>query len=161
MRLDRGRLQEDPNSRVAPYESLLDLFTLISFILILGAFVYVERTAAGSKGLTSFTAEAAQRGSGVPTGYPKDVVLIVVSKEESKDKLVVIDGASGMSTNTYVSEDEIPRFLNSLSLPPVRKVNVAFYEAKEQVNPGIVVAIERWLAQNQFKDPKLYFVGKQ
>ena len=53
MTVHRHRVNDDANSRVAAYESLLDLFTLFSFILIFAAFIYVTQFSQSSKNWAS------------------------------------------------------------------------------------------------------------
>ena len=158
--IPRGiRHPDDSNARVAAYESLLDLLTLISFLLILAAFVYVARASAGDKNWASVTAQSAQRGSGTSRAIPRNAFLIILSRQNSTDMMNAISGASGFTTNLVVTPETVGGALAGFSneLAHVR-INISIYEPKEKINPGVLLDLERWLAYHQFSDWQFYFV---
>src|ERR1035441_9387682 len=141
------------NTRVAAYESLLDLLTLISFLLILAAFLYVARASAGDRNWASVTAQLAQRGSGTPRAIPRNAFLIILSREKSTDMMNAVSGASGFKTNLVVTPETVGGALGGFSneLAHVR-ISIGVYEPKEKVNPGLVIDVQRWLTYHQFNE---------
>jgi len=155
----RTDLHDDSNARVAAYESLLDLFTLISFLLILAAFIYVARASGGDKNWASVAARITERGSGTPRAIPSSAFLIVLSRENSNDLFWAVSGATGFKTNSVVTPQTITGVLGTCSLELANlKIYVSLYEPKEKVNPGVMVEAQRWLAYHGFNDWRLYFV---
>ena len=157
--IPRGIRQPDAsNARVAAYESLLDLLTLISFLLILAAFVYVARASAGDRNWASVTAQRAQRGSGTPRAIPRNAFLIILSRENSTNMMNAISGASGFKTNLVVTPETVGGALGGFSNELAHvTINISIYEPKEKVNPGVVLDLQRWLTYHQFSDWQLYF----
>ena len=155
--------QDDAITRVAPYESLLDLFTLISFILMLAAFIYAARSAALEKSSSSVVAQVAESGSGVPQTLPHDVLLLVIYRESSTDKLTMLDGATGTESHTSVTVESVARVLNGFAsiIERAGSIDVAVYKRKEDVNPAIFLAVSRWLTEDAHKDYKIYFTEDQ
>jgi hypothetical protein len=154
---------EDPNTRVAAYESLLDLFTLISFILIFAAFIYVSQSSAGVASAAAVVSGEAAKSGGTPQGIPKDVLLLVLFREDSKDRLTIIDGTTGVTTPMILTTQTTEGVLTSLSPSFARaaKINIAINEEKEPVNPAIVLTIQRWLASHSHNKYNFYFVGSK
>jgi hypothetical protein len=161
MTLHRSRsFREDANTRVAAYESLLDLFTLISFILILSAVIYAAKSANRSQESSSILAKVATHGSGVPGTLPADELLLVIYRDNSIDKLTIVDFATGSHTFD-VSVHNVDQTLNNLSslFDRAGTINVALYREKEDLNPGIFLAVSRWLAGHGHNKYRVYHAG--
>jgi len=154
---------DDANTRVAAYESLLDLFTVISFVLIFVASIYVARSAAGAKDWASASAQNAVSGPGVQEALPTGVVLLVVSSENSVDSLALTDGTTGGILQKDVTADSTYAVLDSVSstFEHAKETNIAFDEEHGNVNPGIIAAIVRWQANHGYKDWHYHFAGAQ
>jgi hypothetical protein len=155
----RARLPDASNARVAAYESLLDLLTLISFLLILAAFLYVARASAGDRNWASVSARVAQRGSGTPRAIPRNAFLIVLSRENSTNRMNAMSGVSGFKTNLVVSPETVGSALAGFSNELAHvSINLSVYEpTKEKVDPGVFLEVQRWLTYHQFNDWQLYF----
>jgi hypothetical protein len=136
----------------------LDLLTLISFLLILAAFVYVAQASAGDRNWASVTAQRAQRGSGTSRAIPRNAFLIILSRENSTDMMNALSGASGFRTNLVVTPETVGGAVGGFSNELAHvKINISVYEPKEKVNPGVVLDLQRWLTYHQFSDWQLYF----
>lgn len=163
MSLLRSPHHDDANTRVALFESLLDLFTLISFILIFAAFIYVARSTGQDQNSSTVVAQIAERGSGVADTLPRDVLLMVIFREKSIDELAIVDGTTGTTTYLPMTVDGIEKVLNDLSpiFARVSTIKIAVYDGPESANPGILIAIQRWLASHRFTQYHIYFTGSQ
>jgi hypothetical protein len=155
--------REDANTRVAAYESLLDLFTLVSLIMMLAAFVYMQQAGAGEKSASFVTADIAQRGSGAPLSLPKDTLLLVLSRSGPLDVLSLVNGSKGGSTNVVVTVETVAAVLNGLAgeLGGNKEVDLAVHSGGGTPNPGIVVAVQHWLADHRCKKYRVYFSEEQ
>jgi hypothetical protein len=163
MRITRHSPNDDANNRVASYESLLDLFTLLSFILIIASFFYVARTTGQNQNASLVTVLEAQHESGIPQALPNDLLLLVIFRENSSDKIGIEDGTTGISTNLDVTVHGIDNTLDRFAsvFARVNKIDVAMYTDKEDANPGILVAVQHWLFTHEHKNYRLYFAGNQ
>lgn len=162
MTISRSRpFRDDANARVAAYESLLDLFTLISFMLILAAVIYAAPSTSRDPNSSSVVAQIAERGSGVPEALPADVLLLVIYRENSVDRLTILSGATGTLHHFDVTADNIEQTLDGLSslFNQAGTINMAVYHAKEDINPGIFLAVSRWLTNHRGKY-NVYYTGK-
>lgn len=155
--------RDEGNTRVAAYESYLDLFTLLSFILIITAFIYVARSDRRDQNLSSVAvqvaAQVAERGSGVPQRLPSNTLLLVIYREDSIDKLAIIAGASGTTNQLEVTVEDVDRVMNGFTsmFDSTSMIDVALYKGKEDVNPGIFLAVSRWLANHKYNRYRVYY----
>lgn len=145
----RDRSYENPNLRVASYESLLDLFTLLSFILIVAAFVFAARTSRGNTTSATFAASIAQQGSGTPVSPPKDLVLLIFTREGSQSRIVLFDGTMGVTTSFFVTTETIPGSLEqaSSSLAKANQVQFAIPRLRQNDDACIILAVQEWLTR--------------
>jgi len=159
-RLLAGR--ENGNSRVAEYESLLDLFTLISFILIFAAFVYV----AGVKGQNTYGSDVlpriAREGSASATVFPEDLVLLVLYREEGIDKFMISKGMANIRLIENVNRKNILDHLENLKavITSARKINLAIDDSKQEADRFVAIDIQSWLAKNNVQY-KFYLSGSK
>ena len=146
-------LRDNGNLHASAYESLLDLFTVISFVLIFAAFAYVNQTAGRSENWSSVVAQMAQKGSGSPQALPNDTLLLVIYRSNSQDTISILDGRTGFERQQVVTVNDIEKALNEYVtlFEQAVKVDVAVYKDKEDVNPAIHLAVSRWLAQKKIK----------
>jgi hypothetical protein len=153
MRASNYHNAENPNLRVASYESLLDLFTLLSFMLILAAFFFVKNTSQGAQGVAAVAAHLVDRGSGAPPSLPKDYVLLTYSIEGSQAILVLMDGRSGEirrfpAVGEYYEKD-LERLMSSLR--GASRIGFAIPDAKDRRNEALhalIIRSQHWLTAN-------------
>jgi len=157
----RKRCGDDGNTRVAAYESMLDLFTVISFMLILAASLQVARST-GPQSSSSVMSEVARPGGGVQPALPKDVVLVVLYRENLTNRLSVVFGGTANSFNEAVTEADIEATLSRVTLPftPSTKINIGLDEERGQVNPAIWMKMQRWLTKNGHGRYNVYYVDQ-
>jgi hypothetical protein len=142
-----SNFRENSNTAVAGYESMLDLFTLISFTLILAAFLYATQAAQNLNTSTKIVSSNAASGNGSPSTLPKDMLLLIIYRMNSIDYLTIVDGASGKRDNFDVTLETLPVKLSVRSELLNRKkiLNVAIHKGIQDVNPAIVLEVDRWL----------------
>src|SRR5882672_879448 len=150
---------EHPFARVAAYESLLDLFTLISFILILGAFTYVARSNRAADNSASVTAAVTTTQGDAPATLPKDVGLLIFYKERLVNKVAVLDGVYGTSTNFSVNSSDLEKTLEQIftKLARARKVDLAVPSDKDQRDATIVLQAQEWLTHKAITNWTIVF----
>ncbi len=142
-----NNLKEASNVAVAGYESMLDLFTLISFTLILAAFLYATQAAQHLNSSTKIMSSIAASGNGAPSTLPKDMLLLIIYRENSVDYLTIVDGTSGKRDNFDVTLETLPIKLSGRPdlLDRTKSLNVAIHKGIQDVNPAIVLGLDRWL----------------
>lgn len=152
---------DDDNTRIAAYESMLDLLTLISFILIFAAMIYASRAAGRDQNSAAVVAEIAEHGDGAPM-IPADVLLTIIYREQSVDKLAIVDGATGNHQAFDVTVDGVGSVLDGVAqlFDSAANIDVAFYRRDEDVNPGVYLAVSRWLASHGHNKYHVYYAGE-
>src|SRR5262245_12533569 len=102
----------------------------LTFVLMLAAFIYTARSVANDQNRISVTAQIAQQGTSTPSTLPRDELLMVVHRRDTVDKLTVLDGTTGSSTNLTVTTDNIEHVLDGLktSLERSAKINIGVWE---------------------------------
>jgi hypothetical protein len=158
MKFRHSTFHDDGNTRVAAYESLLDLFTLISFVMILAAFIYITRSVESGQNSSSVISEIARKGTGTPKAPPKNALQVVIVRENSADRLIIKDEVTGSETRKEVTAATIKNVLDG-SLPAfenAKLINVVVEDGKQEVTPDVFNSIIRWLADHR-RDYHLYF----
>ena len=164
MKFSRYSLEKDSGARVASYESLLDLFTLLSFILIIASFFFVTQSTGKDQYSSLITAQVTQRGSGITQTLPKDELVLILYRENSADGLIIIDGTTGLKTNIDVTAAGVVETLKKFepAFDHNSTINlVSFTKTKATINTDIYFAICRWLTENHHKQFKVYFTDSE
>jgi hypothetical protein len=153
--------QENGNTRVAEYESLLDLFTLISLILICAVYLYVSNSNGGTASETQVNSSFAGSGSELPTTIPTDVVLLILHKSDQTDYLTIMDGSDSSKKVEPITKENLDLVLSSLveKIKRAGKVEFAVNDENEDANRFIWTEIDKWFAKNH-RQYKFYFCGK-
>jgi hypothetical protein len=151
---------DDGNVRVSEFESLLDLFTLISFILIFTAFLFVANSNKPSQNASDVSTHIAKDGFGSSATLPQDVLLLIMFRDEYSDKLCIADGRSGKSDIFDISDNKVSEVLSNISdrIKSAGKVELAINEGKQNVDSSEVVDVQKWLAKHQCNF-RIYFSG--
>ncbi len=144
----------------ASYESLLDLFTLLSFVLLIAAFLYTSQQIGRDTSSSNVEAYIAGRGSGESATIPDNLTLLILYKDQGQDKIMLIEGAT--SESTYLIDDNtIKTTLNEI-LPILQRANeiyITLHSKEEIPSPSIWLSIQIWLSENKFNNYKIYFTG--
>jgi hypothetical protein len=159
MRHQLHRSGENPNTRVSSYESLLDLFTLLSFILIVASFIFVAQAKRGERDSAAITASLATKGAGAPASPARDVALLIFSQEGSKSKLVLFDGNTGTASPFFVTTNDLDQRLEQISpmLRRAAKVQFDIPRAREPRDDVIILRAQEWLAVRQMTNWDIAF----
>jgi len=162
--LRHAGLRSKAESKVASsHESMLDLFTLISFIMIIAAFAGVNHFVKQGQQTSSIVVQIAKRGSGTPTTLPKDTLLLVIHRSDSINKLTVFGARHPTPEVVDITVDNLQQTLLRMEdeLKNVPVLKIAIYEEKLEVNPGILIAVQKWFASHRHKRYDLTFVGPE
>ena len=142
------------------YESLLDLFTLFSFALIIAAFIYATQQTSQGTDAINVEAYIADRASGTPASLPEDLLLVVVYRDQGLDEVMIIEGA-GQPSIHVIGAESIKSILDGM-LPVFQRaneINIVMHKGDEAANPSVFVSIQRWLSENKLNTFKVYFTG--
>jgi hypothetical protein len=145
------QLREDSNTRVAAYESMLDLFTLITFVLIVAALLYATRVYGQGQNAASVVTGQVQKGSGAPSTRPEDALTIVIYRENAKDMLSFVEGTNPTPDRRQVSKMDVYRIMDGFAsiFERVKIVNVVVHKGTEDASGDIYLAVTSWLASHQ------------
>jgi len=158
MRRERFSLFDQTDTKVAAYESLLDLFTLISFVLIFAAVIYVTRNTARYEESSLIETKSARSGAGTAQISPHEGFLLTLYREGSKDKCSIKNLESGEVKLKDISAENVGSALAEF-LPlmiKIDKTNVAIGGKKALVNANLLFAVQLWLNDQNLKY-HLYF----
>jgi hypothetical protein len=122
------------------------------------AAIYIAQPA-GSTGVAQVTAEDAVRGVS-PAVLPQGLVEIKISRDGALDRLTVLDGVTGRTTDFDVTATNIADQLAPLepSLRAASNICIAVFEDAQPVNSEVVLAIQRWLSYSEMGKYQFYFV---
>jgi hypothetical protein len=158
MKRELSSFSDNADARVAAYESLLDLFTLISFVLIFAAVIYVSQISARYEGGSLIDSKVARHGSGTAQMLPHEGLLITIYRDGSKDQLSIKNLGSGEVTNKEVIQDDVDSCLAEFLplLITLDKTSVAISGKKDSVNVNLLFSVQLWLTEHNLKY-HLYF----
>ena len=153
---------EESNTRAGLFESMLDLFTLISFVFILTAILYARQSTSAADYVADVTS-VSTAGSGVARTIPKDVVLLLFHQGDLGSQLTLADGATGFRTNSPIVVGRVRETLNLFQPMLTRggKLNIGFYKRPRPLPDSIVAEVLEWLATQKEPKAKFYIVGDQ
>jgi hypothetical protein len=129
------------------FEALVDLFTLLSFVLIIASFVFGIYQVKISEKIAEVEVAKVKSG-GPPVAIPEDIAFIVILKTNKTD-VIRIDKGDYLSEN-YVADDAsissiLTRELNNLEAANEIHL-VLFTKAIKDPNYRLLYETERWLA---------------
>ncbi len=170
---DTHLTQDDANSRVAAYESFLDLFTLLSFILITSAFVLVNRSESmatetyigdpknnsANEVWSSVVSKTTARGTGTPTAPLQEHLYIVLYRSERDNMVATIDGTASSKTQLKITPDSVSEIMTGIEdkLSRAKTIYLVVYQSKEKIDPGIFLEISQWLAAHNYGNYRVSF----
>lgn len=143
----------DTGGGVAAYESMLDLFTLLSFVLILAAIIYVARVSSGEN-TASIMAQNARQGNGISSPIPQDSLFLLVFRTNSTDQIAITEGMTGTSHFFAVSNNissQLSQF--SKAFEEARTIKIA---AADSFAPAVLVKVMEWLPQHGYHNFNIY-----
>lgn len=145
-----------------PFESLLDTFTLLSFLLIIVAIIQANRVSSGDTRETAVALREPSSGGNAARAVPKGVVLLALFRDGGADKLSISDGTQQSYDEFFLTPEQLPTVLTNFlqrarSIP---NVHLAVYEGNGKPSPGLLVALQHHLWLNGCKGFKMYFVEK-
>ena len=150
---------QNPNIRVASYESILDLFTLLSFILIVASFILVAQTNRQNSTSTPVTSQLLSSGAGVTPSEPPEIMLLIFAVENSQSKLVILDPNSGTRIPFIVSTNDIEIKLDQISsmLTGAPRVQFDIPTEKSRRDGAVILQAEQWLTEKRLTNWSIAF----
>jgi len=132
-------------------------------IMIIAAFAGVNHFVKQGQQTSSIVVQIAKRGSGTPTTLPKDTLLLVIHRSDSINKLTVFGARHPTPEVVDITVDNLQQTLLRMEdeLKNVPVLKIAIYEEKLEVNPGILIAVQKWFASHRHKRYDLTFVGPE
>jgi hypothetical protein len=140
------------------FETLIDLFTLLSFALILSAIFWGVMNSQNDKIAKISLYEVGQQNQGFSNKLPEGTILLLITKENSKDLILIIE-SEDFPKEIYNSENKmsineaLSTFIDKLQY--AKDVQIIFDESKK-ANPFLLYSLEKWFAK-QTKEVKINF----
>lgn len=148
-----NQLEESDSSQTENFESLVDLFTLLSFVLIISTFIFgyqrVEEHTTTFQTMSEFREVNKENAS--PVGLPENTLIIILTVEDNKDKIYLV--GSGKSLEEIYSFDQKKSLWSCLE--EKKRLFMASKDIQilvtNKVNAELFLIIQKWLAQYSFK----------
>lgn len=144
---------------IETFESLVDLFTLLSFALIIASFLFGIQ-----KVQTSETAKVAEisfkkviKGEGSPVDLPENYLVLVLMKEKGQDMILLVESGEKVKKIYQSGQPESLGGILSKQLHDFQmfKFYLVILEAKG-VNYRLFYEILKWFEENSI-DPTVSF----
>jgi len=155
--------RDSANSKIGTYEAFLDLLTLLCFIFIFAATIYIDRyTAAQAGGASKIMSQEAVRGA-VPAVLQRGEVEFKVDRSAERDRLTIMDSVAGQTNQFLLGQTDVAMNLESIrpSLDSATNISIAVFDETQPVSSDVIVAIQRWLSYNGYSQYKFYFVRQK
>lgn len=146
----RANASDDGSLRAADYESLLDLFTLISLILMFVSLLYVGKAEGIGQQSAYVTSIIAKHASGPTKALPLDVTLMALYQENNNNMFAIETGFSGTTQRKSVNRNNISSILDSF-LPVIKKagkIELVIEDVKTDEYAVVAISTENWLNKN-------------
>ncbi len=154
-------LENADDSEVENFESMVDLFTLLSFALIISTLLfgyqYIHETDDSVIKVTNF--ETIYEGNAPPLDLPEDTIILFITVDNKQDILYLKKGNSpreiiyqtGQSESLWRSlEDKKRLFLNS------NDIQIVVINKNKTVNAELYLEIDNWMAAYSFKTTVIF-----
>ena len=140
------------------FESLIDLFTLLSFVLIIASFVFgIYQFQASDKVVEIDSNKVASRGS--PITIPENIIFIAILKRNKADIVHIVKG--GQASETHVTDStNISTILGreQKDLETAKEIHLVFF-IKDITHPNykLFYDTEEYLANHGITKFKIHF----
>lgn len=146
--------------RSAGFESMLDLFTILSFVLIAASFLFTLQVGRDAP-VVEIDARFAGRGTGEPVKLPENLIVLVVKREKGNDYLQYVQNGEKPTLflirkpiNFKILDPLLPRFRAA------KRIEINFLWLEERPDSAIREAIELWFESRELPDPRVVWAGK-
>jgi hypothetical protein len=141
------------------FESLVDLFTILSFVLIASAFFFgINKAQMLEKNVTAnFELREIAKGAAPAPEIPDDVVIILIENENGSDFLIFFE--EGNKKERYpLSNVNIDSILQlELQGRITKNINLVILEKASTTTYKIFFDIQKWLTVNGFTNVIINF----
>ena len=148
------------NEFIESFESLVDLFTILSFVLIASAFFFgsqkVQTSESGA--LAEFELREIIQGAAPLPALPDDIVIIFIAKENGSD-IIQFTKKRSKFNRYYASKVDLDSICRSelQGFQSSNNINIVVLEGHSEPNYRLLYRIEKWLAGNGFNNVVINF----
>jgi len=140
------------------FESLVDLFTLLSFALIIASVIFGIQPVSEYENAYQLEVRQVGNGQSPPSTLPDDITVLVINQKNGYDILSIIKSGEKIRDFPVSSQSiidilkrEIESFKNS------EKVILVLMKSKTTPNYHLCYIVQEWLAKNIRQEIKTYF----
>jgi hypothetical protein len=150
------QLEESDSSQIENFESLVDLFTLLSFVLIISTFLFgyqrVDEYVTTLQTMSEF--REVHKGNAPPVGLPENTLIIVHTVESNNDMIYLVESGKSPEVIYYLGqnkslwsslEEKKSLFMDS------NDIQIIINNTANKVNAELFMIIQSWLAQYSLK----------
>lgn len=143
------------------YESFIDLFTLLSFALIIASFIFGIHKAHVSDmtKITEIKFDKIGSGAGLPVGIPPNILILILMKQNNNNIIhIVKSGGINFKKNISDTTDlELALKSHQDIILNAEDIRIVLFKNKTKPNYEFYVYIQEWLTKNGIDKVKVYF----
>lgn len=143
------------SSQIENYESLVDLFTLLSFVLIISTFLFgFQRVAENTTIQTMSKFRNVYKGNAPPVGLPENTLVLIQTAKNNQDIIYLVE--SGKSPEIIYSSGQKKSLWSCLEekkqlFMDSNDIQVIINNKVNKVNGDLFLIITNWFAQYSLK----------
>jgi len=147
------------NKGTDSYESMADLFTLLSFVLIIITFIFgVNKPTNNIAENIEMELQEITATGNADTFIPDDEIFFILTKKQKMDYIYFYKNGN-LDNKFYPTTDNLQSFLKKelTSIQKAEKVSLILHKKNGSPNNNLFVQIQEFLAKNNIRDAKLFF----
>jgi hypothetical protein len=149
-------LNKFSDERSENFESLVDVFTLLSFVLIIVAILFssqkLQRSAIEQQGIFIF--KEITEGTGAPSDLPLNTIVVILTIENFKDVIYLVKSGempkiifqSGQKRLLWESLEDLKSFFLKSE-----DIQIVVDNKNQSVNAELFLILQNWLARYSLK----------
>ncbi len=147
------------NESSEDYESFIDLFTLLSFALIIASFIFGIHRVHDSDKTTQFEFDKIKSGVSLPASLPDNAIVLILMNQNKNDILHIVKSGE-LTFKKYISNKTDLQFTLKSKRDFILgsdDISLVLLKRKTEPNYEFYVYIQEWLTENGINKVKVYF----
>lgn len=151
-----NNFDELSESKKENFESLVDLFTLLSFVLIIAAILFGHQNIQKVSNIqqSSLIFRETEEGSGTPADLPLNTIVLVITKGSSNNDILYFVKSGDFPKIIYQTGQK-ESLWNSLEkkksdFKKAQDIQIVVNNEKQRVNADLFLILQNWLAHYSF-----------
>ena len=143
---------QEENSNEENFESLIDLFTLLSFVLIIATILFGFNTNSDTKEMNNnFQFKSISQYSQIAVDLPSNILIVILIKENNKDMIYLINSNEDICVLYYEGQknnlwEKLENKKNEFN--EADNIQLIIDNRMNTINLELFLKLEQWLAKN-------------